>query len=73
MKLLPAEALAASTINAAHAVGLAHRVGSIEPGKLADLVILDSADYRMLGYRFGINQAALVIKRGVPACSASST
>jgi imidazolonepropionase len=66
MKLLPAEALAAATINAAHAVGLAGRVGSIEPGKLADLVILDSADYRTLGYRFGVNQAALVIKRGVP-------
>jgi imidazolonepropionase len=66
MKLLPAEALVAATLNAAHAIGLADRVGSIEPGKLADLVILDSPDYRMLAYRFGGNQAARVIKRGVP-------
>ncbi len=64
MRLLPAEALAAATLNAAHAVGLADRVGSIEPGKLADLVILDGADYRMLGYRFGGNLVAAVLKHG---------
>lgn len=64
MRLLPAEALTAATLNAAHAIGLGHLVGSLEPGKLADLVILDSDDYRMLGYRYGANQARAVFKRG---------
>jgi imidazolonepropionase len=64
MRLLPAEALTAATINAAHAVSLGDRVGSLEPGKLADMVILDADDYRMLGYRFGTNLARTVIKRG---------
>jgi imidazolonepropionase len=65
MHLLPAEALTAATLNAAHAIGVGDRVGSLEPGKLADLVILDADDYRMLGYRFGTNLARTVIKRGV--------
>lgn len=64
MSLLPAEALAAATLNAAHAIGLGHLVGSLEPGKLADLVILDAEDYRVLGYRYGSNLAHWVIKRG---------
>jgi len=67
MHLHPAEALTAATLNAAYAVGLGDRVGSLEPGKQADLVILDAEDYRMLGYRFGTNQARTVIKRGVIA------
>jgi imidazolonepropionase len=64
MRLSPAEALTAATVNAAHAIGLGHRVGSLEPGKLADLVVLDGDDYRMLGYRFGANLTHTVIKRG---------
>jgi imidazolonepropionase len=64
MKLTPAEALAASTINAAHAVGLGARVGSLEPGKQADILILDAPDYRHLAYRFGDNPVETVIKRG---------
>ncbi len=62
--LLPAEAVVAATINAAHAVGLADEVGSLEPGKLADLVILGVPSYRHLGYRIGGNAARVVIKRG---------
>jgi imidazolonepropionase len=64
LRLLPAEALTAATINAAYAIGLGDRVGSLEPGKLADLLVLDASDYRALGYRFGTNLVRTVIKRG---------
>ncbi len=64
MKLTPAQAIAAATINAAAAIGRADRVGSIEPGKQADLLILSVEDYRHLGYRFGMNLVETVIKRG---------
>ena len=67
MRLLPAEALTAATVNAAYAIGLGHLVGSIEEGKQADLVILDTDDYRMLPYRYGTNLVKTVVKRGKPA------
>ncbi|HEX9796678.1 MAG TPA: imidazolonepropionase [Anaerolineales bacterium] len=64
LKLTPAEAIAAATINAAAAVGLEHDRGSLEPGKLADALILDVDDYRQLGYCFGGNLVRQVYKRG---------
>ncbi len=64
MKMTPAEAIAAATINGAHAVGLGHRVGSLEVGKRADILILSVPDYRHLSYRFGINLVDRVIKGG---------
>jgi imidazolonepropionase len=64
LRLLPSEALAAATINAAYAIGLGDRLGSLEAGKLADLLLLEVDDYRMLGYRFGTNLVRTVIKRG---------
>jgi imidazolonepropionase len=64
MKLTPAEAIAAATINAAAAVNLDDRLGSIEPGKQADLLVLEVDDYRHLGYRFGTNLVRTVIKAG---------
>ena len=63
-KLLPAEALNAATINAAYTMGLGQRVGSIEVGKQADLLIVDAPDYRHLAYQFGGNLVKAVIKRG---------
>jgi imidazolonepropionase len=63
-KLLPAEALNAATINAAHALALGDRIGSIEAGKQADLLLLDAADYRDLAYEFGGNLVRTVIKWG---------
>jgi imidazolonepropionase len=60
--LTPAQAVVAATINAAAAVQQADRIGSLEPGKLAHLLILDTDDYRQLGYRFGANLVACVIK-----------
>ncbi|HEY9857105.1 MAG TPA: imidazolonepropionase [Stenomitos sp.] len=64
MKLTPAEALVAATINAAHAVSRSHRIGSLEIGKQADLVLWDADDYRMIPYHMGINLVKTVIKRG---------
>lgn len=62
--LLPAEVLNASTINAAHAIGLGHCIGSLEVGKQADVLIVNAPDYRHLAYQFGANPVQVVVKRG---------
>lgn len=64
LRLTPAQAIAAATINAAAAIDRASDLGSIEPGKQADLLILHVDDYRHLGYRFGTNLVRTVIKKG---------
>ena len=64
LKLTPGQAIAAATINAAASIGMDHMVGSLEPGKQADLIVLDAADYRQLGYRFGTNLVRDVVKKG---------
>ncbi len=64
MKLTPGQAVAAATINAAAAISAADRLGSLTPGKQADLLILAVDDYRHLGYRFGTNLVQTVIKKG---------
>ena len=64
MRLTPAQAIAAATINSAQAIHMADRVGSLEPGKQADLLMLHVADYRHLGYRFGSNLVQTVVKKG---------
>ena len=64
LRLTPAQAIAAATINSAAAIGRADRIGSIEVGKQADLILLQEPDYRHLGYRFGANLVQTVIKRG---------
>ncbi|HYA95456.1 MAG TPA: imidazolonepropionase [Terriglobales bacterium] len=65
MKMTPAEAIAAATINGAHALRLAERKGSIEPGKDADLAIFDVADYREIPYWIAGNRCHAVICAGV--------
>jgi imidazolonepropionase len=64
MKLTPKQAIAAATINAAAAIGKEDLIGSLEPGKQADLIILDVPDYRHIGYRFGTNLVSFVVKKG---------
>ena len=63
-RLLPAEAVNAATINAAFGVGLGDLVGSLAPGKQADLLILDCTDYRQVAYQFGGNLVENVVKNG---------
>jgi imidazolonepropionase len=64
MRMTPAEAICAATINAAHALRRAGRVGSIEYGKDADLLVLSAPDYRELAYHFGVNLVETTIRRG---------
>jgi imidazolonepropionase len=66
MGMTPAEAISAATINGAHAVGLGDEVGSLEPGKRADLLLLDVPSYKHLGYRFGTNLVRSVVVGGSP-------
>ena len=64
MKMSPAEAITASTLNAAYSLNRGDRIGSLEPGKLANFVIFDCEDYRELAYWFGISQTHSVYVRG---------
>ncbi|MBK9923986.1 MAG: imidazolonepropionase [Anaerolineales bacterium] len=64
MRITPAQAIAAATINSAHAIRRADTVGSIEVGKQADMLILSVPDYRHIGYRYGTNLVKQIIKRG---------
>jgi imidazolonepropionase len=64
LKLSPAEALAATTVNAAHVLGRADRLGRLVPGYRADLVLLDAPDWRYLAYHLGGDVVARVIVAG---------
>jgi len=64
MKMTPAEAIVAATINAAHAINRGREIGSLEPGKRADIIVLNVPNHRFLGYRFGVNLVDKVIKDG---------
>ena len=64
MKMSPPEAVTAATVNAAHSLNRGNKVGSLEPGKLANFSIFDCADYRELAYWFGIPQMHSVYARG---------
>jgi imidazolonepropionase len=64
MKMSPAEAITASTANAAYSVDRGDKIGSLEPGKVANFVIFDCEDYRELAYWFGVPQTYAVYVRG---------
>jgi len=64
MKMTAAEALSAATVNAATAINRENRVGRLETGMQADMVIWDMDDYRELPYHYGVNLVTKVIKKG---------
>ena len=64
LRMTPAEAIAAATINAAYSLGREKRIGSIETGKQADMAVFEVADYREIPYYFGVNHCWMTMKRG---------
>lgn len=64
MRMTPAEAITAATINAAYSLDRGQRIGSLEAGKQTDVVVFDCSDYRQIPYFFGVNHAEVVIKAG---------
>jgi imidazolonepropionase len=62
--MTPAEAISAAAINGAHALACADTVGSLEPAKSADVLILNISDYHELTHHFGMNLVHTAIKRG---------
>ena len=64
MKMSPAEAITASTVNAAYSLNRGNKIGSFEPGKLANFVLFDCEDYHELAYWFGMPQTHSVYVRG---------
>jgi imidazolonepropionase len=64
MRMTPAEAIVAATINGAFALDRGNRCGSLEAGKHADLCIMDVSDYRQIPYCFGVNHCRAVFKNG---------
>jgi imidazolonepropionase len=63
-QITPAEMLTAATLNGAAAIGMADRLGTLEPGKQADLVVWDADNLEQLIYRYGTNRASIVCKKG---------
>lgn len=65
MRMTPAEAITAATINAAYSLDLGAQMGSLEPGKRADFAVFDCSDHREIAYWFGLEHARAVYKDGV--------
>jgi imidazolonepropionase len=70
MRMTPAEAISAATINAAHAINRSHLMGSLEPNKQADILIMDVPNHVQIPYHFGVNLVDKVIKAGKVVSSA---
>jgi imidazolonepropionase len=64
LRMTPAEAIAAATINAAYALRRETRIGSLEVGKQADIAVFEVADYREIPYYFGVSHCWMTVKRG---------
>ena len=64
LRMTPAETISAATINAAYSLRRADRLGSLEPGKQADLVVMDVNNYREIPYYFAVNHCEMTVKRG---------
>jgi imidazolonepropionase len=73
LRMTPAEAITAATINAAYALRRQNQIGSLGVGKLADLAVFDVADYREIPYYFGMNTCWLTMKRGVVVHAVAKT
>jgi len=66
LRMSPAEAIAAATVNAAYSLRRDRRVGSLEVGKQADIAVFDVEDYREVPYYFGMNKCWMTLKKGQP-------
>lgn len=64
LRLTPAEAISAATLNAAYALRRSDRLGSLEPDKQADLIVMEVSDYREIPYYFAVNHCTMTVKRG---------
>jgi imidazolonepropionase len=73
LRMTPAEAITAATVNAAYGLRRLSHIGSLEVGKLADLAVFEVADYREISYYFGMNTCWLTMKRGVVVHGADKT
>jgi imidazolonepropionase len=65
LRMTPAEAITAATVNAAYALRCEKQIGSLAVGKFADLAVFEVADYREIPYYFGMNNCWMTMKRGV--------
>jgi imidazolonepropionase len=64
LRMSPAEAITAATVNGAYSIGLSEKLGTLEEGKQADIVLMGVSDYRELPYFFGVNHCLVTIKKG---------
>ncbi len=73
LRMSPAEAIVATTINAAYSLKREKRIGSFESGKQADIAVFDVDDYREIPYYFGVNKCWMTIKKGQPVFERTHT
>jgi len=73
LRMSPAEAIAAATINTAYSLRREKQIGSIETGKQADLAVFDVEDYREIPYYFGVNKCWMTLKKGRPVFQKAHT